>query len=166
MSRDRAICWDEHSRNQRIRRVIMPSTSAKGHCLGFPLLWGGRGDSGRHKDCESLESGQSSSQDRAKQGARRAWTGIFDCCEHGSGTEVSTQAIHGELIPGKPALPAAVLGELSCPSHSALPFHGNGMWDGLTGHPAEAPLRGVWSSGAAPGAEFSPNTEKRPELKP
>lgn len=65
-----------------------------------------------------------------------------------------------------PALPAAVLGELSCPSHSALPFHGNGMWDGLTGHPAEAPLRGVWSSGAAPGAEFSPNTEKRPELKP
>lgn len=107
MSRDRAICWDEHSRNQRIRHVIMPSTSAKGHCLGFPLLWGGRGDSGRHKDCESMESGQSSSQDRAKQGARRAWTGIFDCCERGSGTEVSTQAIHGELIPGKPCSPCS-----------------------------------------------------------
>lgn len=64
-----------------------------------------------------------------------------------------------------PTVPAAVLGELSCPSHSAVPFHGNGMWGGCTGHLAESPKR-VWSSGAAPGAGLFPNTGRRPELKP
>lgn len=74
-----------------------------------------------------MESGQSSSQEGVEQGTRRAWTRIFDCCKHGSGIEVSTQAMHG--YPGD-----TLLSLQQCPSHSAFPFHGNGMWDGCTGH--------------------------------
>lgn len=90
--------------------------------------------------------------------------------ELGQGSLAAVNMTQALKYPYKPCMESLsqenpVLGELSCPSHSTLPFHGNRMRDGGTGHLAESPKR-VWCGGAAPDAEFSPNTERRPELKP